>query len=522
MTDNGTTLVPTTYTALTTYTITDSSESSGSTTSTIPTVASQTSTTASDSYIFLRTITTTTEGVKWSTSTNSTGIQFFTQTTASTAFSTQTQSSSITFDSTTEIGSVSAYGLTATILQAESAELIYNLTPSSEWSGYKNAADDAYVTTRLTIVPMLSVCSMPSVTIQNGSQTLGNSSSSWSIPESTYLTNLRMSTYVTRTSVSVTNPAILPNGTAIVTGLFASAAQNVYTQTAWHSSSDSHEATGGTTGTRLAWASSLIDPGISYRGSLSWNVPRFTAFSTVFTIKEPIVVNTRSSSTGSFSVSTVYNYNTQSGEEYFSWSIDETVDKNTYFVRAPVCGTIQAGTTSADKFGPKAARLNSASGSWYSVDAQTTLQFATVMDGRSGLSTVMPTEFSNATFSGTRVTFKSGTTTTTAAVILAGASTTTVISDKPLSIWGGSPGLLETFANGVNAVGVYRDMVGGQTYSYLPGATTFSENRAIRKMESVRALCPPEGEGGFSETSLYWVVPRNSSGLPPVMPESVF
>jgi hypothetical protein len=499
---------------MTTSSVTASAETSGSTTSEIEPVGLETSATTSEEYSYRSIIPTTTLSQRWTTSTNSTGTEFLTTLATGTTATLTQEWSTATGIGTTNIGNAAALGMAATVVRAEDSEVLYSFIPATNWAGFQDARAVAASTTRFTLVPNVALSSMASVTVENETKTLGNSSRSWSVEASTYLTSFKTTTS-TATVVTLVTQTVLPNSTRTTATTAVTTSQRNSSVEVWPSSSDSHTKGDGTTAAVTEWETSHIEPGTSYLGNLSWHVPRETFFSTTFTKKAPVLVNGRTSSSGSYSLIDLNTTNADS----FSSEIGETVDANTYKEMEPACGTMAGGLTSAGKFGPKAARLGTSSGFWFSANAATTLQFRTVRDGRSGCSTVNPIEpVLAATYSATVVSYRLDTTTTTAAIEVAGPSTTAVISDKPISVWGGTPGSRETFANAVDAAGVYQDLVGGSTFSFLPGATSFSSAQPLSKITSVTAISPPSGGGGFTQETVFWAVPKNTTGIPPILP----
>jgi hypothetical protein len=213
-------------------------------------------------------------------------------------------------------------------------------------------------------------------------------------------------------------------------------------------------------------------------------------------------------------------------------SSGKNIHQNYYAPLPPSCGVSIGESLQRSKFVPKAAKIGSASGLWYEINADTTLQNVTyAMQARSALTTIFPTESQgvvtynsdSVTFTrSTQVTGQTGSTTTTSTALLelAGGSTTTTLAPGPISAWGGYPGEGETFANVAGGSGgVYRNRIGGQTIAIEPGATTLSNSSPLSFYEPIYGIVAPLGFDEQTQSSFgYWVAARNSTALPPAMP----
>jgi hypothetical protein len=209
-------------------------------------------------------------------------------------------------------------------------------------------------------------------------------------------------------------------------------------------------------------------------------------------------------------------------------SSGKTINQNTYLPQPPICGTSMPGFVNQSKFVPRAAKLGTSSGYWFELDVSDTIEDKTyAYQGRSFLTTLMPTTASAATYNSDSITFTRSTlisgqpaTITSSAVLqVAGNSTTTTFAAGPIGIWGGSPAEGETFANIAGLDGVYRNRIGGETSSFRRGATTFSDSLPLSSFFPIKGFGPPLGADVETRPSFgYWTEARNSTALPPTMP----
>jgi hypothetical protein len=242
-----------------------------------------------------------------------------------------------------------------------------------------------------------------------------------------------------------------------------------------------------------------------------------------------------SQSSSSYTVSGQTTYSDVPGdtaESFFEskggYTSGKTIDQNTYLPQPPICGLTIGGPLSQSKFVPKAAKIGTASGYWFELNASDTITDVTyAQQARSPLTTVMPTTATVATYNSDSVTFTKSTlisgqpaTITSSAILqVAGASTTTTMSSGPIGVWGGSPASGETFANVAGIDGAYRNRIGGETSSFRRGATTFSSSLPLSSFFPIQGFGPPLGQDVETRPSFgYWTEARNSTALPPTMP----
>lgn len=504
-----------------------------------------TSTTNSEQYSFYTTTLESAETTRHTTTKNNESKVEFTTVSATTQQAVPTSSNSTrTFKTITTQGKTAPLGASATVIEAEDNEIIYVYQAPSSWANYSAALSQATSATRTTIFPELRTVS-GFVLVSSKAETqdgvnegtvndtfIGASTSSWSSERTTFASNYVTSTTTFVNSTIVTNMVSVPNSTVSI-GRAAITTKTQLVQFERSSSTFSHDLFAKTTiGTR--WATEYAQAGRAYDGSLSWNVLRTTAKSTTYTETRPVVVNETYKLNSSYSTEIVdptfdagppagpstelFTYRQQIVLDYSS---GHSVNMNFTARRPPACRVDPqpAYAVSVKKFVPKAAKIGSLSGGFFTL-AGTTLPFSTAKDARAGLSTILPTELNSASYSGNAVSYvvESGTvkTTSSKSISLAGASTTQSASG-PLGIFGGSPDQGETFANGVNSNGVFKNLVNGQTTVLLAGETTFTQSQVVSKMTAAPVVLPPSGSGGASETTIYWTAPRNSSNLPPAM-----
>jgi hypothetical protein len=275
-------------------------------------------------------------------------------------------------------------------------------------------------------------------------------------------------------------------------------------------------------------------PGKFYSGDLRWDALRTESILHTFTKSAAIALcSAYRSSTETSNANTTFDDDYTSSEGGASGtSSGKTIDQNYYAPLPPSCGISIGESLQRSKFVPKAAKIGSASGLWYQINADTTLQNVSyAMQARSALTTIFPTEFQGVvTYNSDSVTFtrstqltgqtESTTTTSSALVHLAGISTTATLAAGPIGAWGGYPASGETFANvaGGNG-GVYRNRIGGATAAIEPGATTFSAFAPLSFFEPIYGIVAPLGYDEQTQASFgYWIAPRNSTALPPAMP----
>lgn len=522
------------------YDPTSSSESfatssSGISTSSLFSYVAQTSTTETYEYTFAVSLTTATTGSGWSYS----GSSFFTVSTGTTENTTSAQTGTVTVDATTESGTVLYGGLADTILQAATSEVIWYYSSITEWSGITAATSRATSTTRLTISPLVVLTALPKVTAstsQGSTGVAGNSSHSYSYADSTY-----QSQYTTTAATSTISTSVLlgdlPNETLTFTPTIAISSTASFGVTLFYSDASNVEATDATTRVlSLATVSDNATPGTFYSGSLlTWDAPRTTTTAYSLTTTAPIALCEASQSSSSYTVSGQTTYSDVPGdtaESFFEseggYTSGKTIDQNTYLPQPPICGTSMPGFVNQSKFVPRAAKLGTSSGYWFELDVSDTIEDKTyAYQGRSFLTTLMPTTASAATYNSDSITFTRSTlisgqpaTITSSAVLqVAGNSTTTTFAAGPIGIWGGSPAEGETFANIAGLDGVYRNRIGGETSSFRRGATTFSSSLPLSSFFPIQGFGPPLGQDVETRPSFgYWTEARNSTALPPTMP----
>ena len=524
----------------------DSFSSSGSTTSSLFSYAAQTSTTETYEYTFAVSLTTATTGSGWSYASSS----FFTVSTDTTDNTTSAQTGTVTLDATTESGTVLYGGLADTILQAAGSEVIWYYTSISDWSGISAATMHATSTTRFTNSPLFVTTATPKVTSSvTGSvdsegfllfttTILGNLSHSWSYADSTY-----ESQYTTTTSTTTATTLVflgeLPNYTTTGTTTAARTTTATFADTLFYSDESSVEATGAATRVlSFATVSDDATPGTFYSGSLlTWDAPRTTTTAYSLTTTAPIALCAASQSSSSTSATTNDTFSdTDGGGSAYRRTVNiaegassgKTIDQNTYLPQPPICGLTMGNILSQSKFVPRAAKLGTSSGYWFELNVSDTIEDRTyAYQGRSFLTTLMPTTASFVTYNSDSVTFtkstlisgQPGTITSSAILEVAGNSTTTVFAAGPIGIWGGSPAAGETFANIAGLDGVYRNRIGGETSSFRCGATTFSTSLALSSFFPIQGFGPPLGQDVETRPSFgYWTEARNSTALPPTMP----
>jgi len=515
----------------------DSFFSSGITTASLISVAAQTSTTTTAEYTFAVSLTTATTGSGWSYSSSS----FFTVSTGTTKNTTSGQTGTVTFDATTTSSTVLSSGLADTILQAAGSEVIWYYSSITNWSGITAATSRATSTTRLTIPPLMVLTALPKVTAstsQSSTGVAGNTSHSYSYPDSTY-----QSQYTTTAATSTISTFVLlgdlPNETGTFTPTIARSTTASFSATLVYSDENSVEATGGSTRIlSLATVSDNATPGTFYSGSLlTWDAPRTTTTSYSLTTTAPIALCAASQSSNSTSVTTNDTFSDTDGGGTTSRrtvntaggaSSGKTIDQNTYLPQPPICGLTMGNILSQSKFVPRAAKVGTASGYWFVLDVSDTLEERTyAYQGRSFLTTLMPTTGEYVTYNSDSITFtkttlisgQPATTTSSAILQVSGNSTTTVFNSGPIGVWGGSPAAGETFANVAGTDGVYRNRIGGETSSFRRGATTFSTSLPLSSFFPIQGFGPPLGQDVETRPSFgYWTEARNSTALPPTMP----
>jgi len=515
----------------------DSFSSSGITTASLISVSAQTSTTTTAEYTFAVSLTTATTGSGWSYASSS----FFTVSTGTTENTTSGQTGTVTFDSTIESGTVLSSGLADTILRAAGSEVIWYYSSITEWSGITAATSRATSTTRLTIPPLMVLTALPKVTAstsQSSTGVAGNTSHSYSYPDSTY-----QSQYTTTAATSTISTFVLlgdlPNETGTFTPTIARSTTASFSATLVYSDENSVEATGGSTRIlSLATVSDNATPGTFYSGSLlTWDAPRTTTTSYSLTTTAPIALCEASQSSNSSSLIIIStSSDTDGGNSAYGRTVNtaagassgKTIDQNTYLPQLPICGLTMGNNLTQSKFVPRAAKVGTASGYWFVLDVSDTLEEKTyVYDGRSFLTTLMPTTEEYVTYNSDSITFtkttlisgQSATTTSSAILEVSGNSTTTVFDSGPIGIWGGSPAAGETFANVAGTDGVYRNRIGGETSSFRRGATTFSTSLPLSSFFPIQGFGPPLGQDVETRPSFgYWTEARNSTALPPTMP----
>jgi hypothetical protein len=509
--------------------------SSGITTASLISVAAQTSTTTTAEYTFAVSLTTATTGSGWSYSSSS----FFTVSTGATENTTSAQTGTVTLDATTTSSTVLSSGLADTILQAAGSEVIWYYSSITNWSGITAATDRATSTTRLTISPLVVLTALPKVTAstsQSSTGVAGNSSHSYSYADSTY-----QSQYTTTAPTSTISTFVLlgdlPNETLTFTPTIARSTTESFGVTLFYSDASNVEATDATTRVlSLATVSNNATPGTFYSGSLlTWDAPRTTTTAYSLTTTAPIALCEASQSSTSYTVSGQTTDSDFPGNDERSsfrseggYTSGKTIDQNTYLPQLPICGLTMGNILSQSKFVPRAAKVGTASGYWFVLDVSDTLEERTyVYDGRSFLTTLMPTTGQYVTYNSDSITFtkttlisgQSATTTSSAILQVSGNSTTTVFDSGPIGIWGGSPAAGETFANVAGTDGVYRNRIGGETSSFRRGATTFSTSLPLSSFFPIQGLGPPLGQDVETRPSFgYWTEARNSTALPPTMP----
>lgn len=515
----------------------DSFSSSGITTSSLFSYAAQTSTTETYEYTFSVSLTTATTGSGWSYASSS----FFTVSTDTTDNTTSEQTGTVTLDATTESGTVLYGGLADTILQAAGSEVIWYYSSITNWSGITAATQRATSTTRVTILPLMVLTALPQVTAttnQNSTGVAGNTSHSYSYADSTYQSQY---TTTSATTTISTNALLgdLPNETLTFTPTIAISSAASFGVTLFYSEANSIEATDGSTRVlSSATVSHDATPGTFYSGSLlTWNAPRTTTTVYSLTTTAPIALCAASQSSNSTSVTTNDTFSDTDGGGTTSRrtvntaggaSSGKTIDQNTYLPQVPICGLTMGSILSQSKFVPRAAKVGTSSGHWFVLDVSDTIEDKTyVYQGRSFLTTLMPTTASAATYNSDSITFTKSTlisgqpaTITSSAVLqVAGNSTTTTFAAGPIGIWGGSPAEGETFANIAGTDGVYLNRIGGETSSFRRGATTFSTSLPLSSFFPIQGFGPPLGQDVETRPSFgYWTEARNSTALPPTMP----
>ena len=525
--------------------ISDSFSSSGLTTSSLFSYVAETSTTESLEYTFAVSLTTATTGSGWSYANSS----FFTVSTNTTENTTSEQTGTVTLDQVTETGTVLYSGLADTIVQAATSEVIWYYSSISDWSGISAATMHATSTTRFTNSPLLITSLTPKVTssrtgaVSEGvlgftTQIIGNTSHSYSYSDITYQSQYTTTTSTTK-GTTLVSLGELPNYTSTATTTDARTTTASFEVTIVYSDESSVDATDGSTRTlSFATVSHDATPGTFYSGSgLTWDAPRTTTTIYSLTTTSPIVlcdVSQSSSSTSLVSIET--STDTDGGNSAVQFnstfaagaSSGRTIDQNTYLPQPAICGLTMGSILSQSKFVPRAAKLGTSSGYWFELDVSDTIEDKTyAYQGRSFLTTLMPTTASFVTYNSDSVTFTKSTlisgqpaTITSSAVLqVSGNSTTTTFASGPIGVWGGSPAEGETFANIAATDGVYLNRIGGQTSSFRRGATTFSESLPLSSFFPIKGFGPPLDQDVETRPFFgYWTEARNSTALPPTMP----
>lgn len=524
----------------------DSFSSSGLTTSSLFSYVAETSTTESVEYTFAVSLTTATTGSGWSYSNSS----FFTVETSTTENTTSEQTGTITLDQVTQTGTILYGGLADTIVQAATSEVIWYYSTISDWSGISAATMHATSITRFTNSPLLITAPTPKVTssvtgavnsdgfLLFTTEILGNTSHGYSYADSTYESQYTTTTSTTQ-GTTLVSLGELPNYTSTATTTDARTTTASFDVTIVYSDESSVEATDGSTRT-LSFATVSHDstPGTFYSGSgLTWDAPRTTTTVYSLTTTSPIVlcdVSQSSSSTSLVYIET--STDTDGGNSALQFnstfagaaSSGRTIDQNTYLPQPPICGLTMGNILSQSKFVPRAAKLGTSSGYWFELDVSDTIEDKTyAYQGRSFLTTLMPTTASFVTYNSDSVTFtkstlisgQPATITSSAVAQVSGNSTTTTFASGPIGVWGGSPAEGETFANIAGTDGVYLNRIGGQTSSFRRGATTFSDSLPLSSFFPIQGFGPPLGADVETRPSFgYWTEARNSTALPPAMP----
>ena len=519
-------------------TFTSSSETTFSTSiiSSIDPVDRETSTVATRDYTFASVFETTANWSGWTTSSATNGsVGFFIAETTTIIFSTRTDSTSSTYKTVTIDGTIAGGNATATVVEAEAGEVLFSFSPPDLWR--KSAATNlAQSDTHFTIVPSIASSQLMAATfvdeasiagtnVTTINELRGNSSSSWSISEYVYSSTYRTSTTST-TQQTIVSRGSLPNQTEATSGIAITTTERNYQSTVWASSSASHDGLASTYEKSFCTTTHAAQHGKFWHGSLSWDVIRTTEFSTTFTDTKPIALNSSSYYINSYSFvylpSDVPNF-TETQEGVNKDGSGRTVRQNTTRALRPVCGTAIGGDPSQIKFVPTGVELGTNRGGWFTLGAATTLSNYSLVNAGAAprrVSTIMPSTYSGATYNAQSVTFtkESGTETTTSSTLIgvSGTSSTALVSGI-FGIWGGAPASQETFAN-ICGGGVYVNRLDGITSSFEAGATTFTDTQFVSKMEVLTAIYPPIGSGESTRKTIYWVVPRNSTALPPAMP----
>jgi hypothetical protein len=461
-------------------------------------------------------------------------------------------------------GTVFTGGLADTIVQAGPGEVIYSYPAITSWGGHSAATARAVSATRITLTAAYSLAQIPQVTEQtNGTVTsiLGNTSRSWS--NSSFVTSFQFttvsSTFATFTSASITSK--IPNSTRTFVIQRSSTRTSSIASTVFASSSSSQAATGGST--REASLLGVIWGGFGtlYDVNVSWQVPQTTATSTTFTAFSPIVLCRQSERSSSQSGATIdgdvgaglTGNRSQTSSSESGISSGRTILQNTYIHQAPICGTAAGATVGQARHVPRAYKLATESGLYYTWDEPTSITLTNVsyaLQARNELSTIFPlvredfiatsqrttisgvptttqlnTTFSRAvtwngksvTYTGTTVSESQTITTTSSAEIKVSGSSFFVNGGLfPITVWGGTPGPQETFVNQVGGDGVFRDRINGGTSFIRRGASTFNSAIPVSRFEPLVNMYPPLGQDQSTRPDgSFYVQARNSLDLPP-------
>jgi len=502
-------------------------QTSGETISTTAATAFlRTSTTVTQEALVFSTSTIESESTAWTTSYNEEGssVEFYsteTQTSETEVYiAGQTQ---FTSQATTALDQTHNYGEEATVVQADNG-ILYVLERPDNWNGYSVATELATSGTRFTISPSFSTqqASVVAASGVGGTASMENSivSSSISWSATTLTQSTRTLAFPGFTGVAVTalpistsentNSGITTTGSTASYTVFA-ANTLTYNQTA--------DVAVTTTSQVTSWGASRSKAPRRF-GTLDFETTAVSAVSTTRAITTIVAASS------SFSNSTESAANT-GGEQRGATGVSEngiTAQFNYNVFGTPQATTaLTPGAFDRAKFITTGAAIGSNRGGWFTASDSFSLPVAHAGDGRRGV-TIFPTEFPFVTAYSDSVTYtlSTGTTTTTSSAVvgLEGESLTT--TQNPLQSFieaNARQGVASPLPNGMTVVdiclgaGAYKNVLNGETSSFLAGITSYSEGQSaeLSYWQGVRAVAPPVLT--LSRTPIVWEVPRNPDAL---------
>ena len=471
----------------------------------------------------------------WTTSTNTYGVDqtstAFTQTagTVSTSLGASFVTTTETVDATTYLSqTITLTALPDTVIQADTkrgdlAEVIYKLTQTiSDVTAFSAATAAAVSGTRLTISPSFR-------TTAKMAAHSTRPTSSIDLIESTSLfviTNSRTTSVAATTADYVSFPPV--TGTLTLVEL-TTTQSTLGTNYLIFQFAETH---GGTTNTVTARDFATYSSFVTTRiGTLTFHasvqsVSTYTVINTIEAARTESYSDSEAGSSGLIMEFTQGPVNTE-----FATFSSSGVTANT--VLPTVRATIGAGGQAQQiKYGTKGANVQGLVGGYITANATSAdddFAFTELyaFDGAHRLATTMfPATNSHRTINGNQITWTATTTailsldgatskrTTTSASIGVGGSTQTTTLSGPISNFGGSASVGETFVQ-TALPGVYKNRVDGQTTSFDGSASiiTAGQSQPVamwQAIKDVRSLV-----SSTNANPVTWTEARNSTALPP-------